>query len=47
MKRTMYCLAGFAWGIFFTNKEILAYAIFITILTIVIDICESIEKKHK
>ena len=41
MKRVLYTLVGFAWGIFLFNKEILTYAIFLSIVTIVIDLLTS------
>lgn len=38
MKKTMYLISGFCWGICAFNKEILLYAIFVTLFTIAIDL---------
>lgn len=37
MKRLLYSLTGFTWGIFIFNHEILLYAFFISFVTIIID----------
>lgn len=41
MKRLLYTLTGFVWGIFLFNKEILTYAIFVSIVTIITDVLTS------
>lgn len=38
MKRVMYLITGFCWGIYFQNKEILGYAIFVTAFTFILDL---------
>lgn len=38
IKKVLYLLTGFSWGICAINIAILPYAIFVTILTVVIDI---------
>lgn len=46
MKRTLYLLAGFAWGIYVNNSEILLYAIFLTVLTLFIEIADLLDIKE-
>lgn len=38
MKKCLYMLAGFCWGVFVFNNEILFTAIFVTSLTIITEI---------
>lgn len=38
MKKALYLITGFSWGIFFSNHDIIFYSIFLTILTILIEI---------
>lgn len=38
MKRLLYTLTGFAWGIFLFNKEIIKFAILLSLVTIIIDL---------
>lgn len=38
MKKSLYLISGFCWGIFLYNKEILWYAIFVSAVAILIDI---------
>ncbi len=47
MKRTLYALTGFAWGIFVFNNEILGYAIFLSFVTILIDVVDFLISKAK
>ena len=38
IKRFLYMITGMAWGICTANKDILCYAIFLTIITIVFEL---------
>lgn len=38
MKKLLYLLSGLAWGIFVSNQAILWYAIFLSAVTIFVDI---------
>ena len=46
MKRTIYLIIGFAWGIFVNCKEILPYAIIISMIGVCVDILSSVEEKQ-
>lgn len=38
MKKVLYLISGLAWGIYFSNKDILLFAIIISIMTLIVEI---------